>query len=339
MLTVRPVRTADLPVIERLAYESGIGVTSLPADRDKLFERIQRSNSSFEHEATAGAGYEYYAFVLVSDGQVVGTAAVAASAGSDEPFYSYRNEIFVHASRALQVNNRVHVLSLCHDLTGMVQLCGFHVDPQFTQLGAELLSRARLLFIAGQRLRFGRRIIAEMQGLRDESGQAPFWNALGRIFFDMDFPQVEQAFITHSKSFIAELMPNYPIYVPLLPDDAQDAISQVHPRSERTCQILSREGFEMDDYIDIFDGGAVLTAEVDRLHTLQHSRLHRVEIATGLPANAKPRLISNERCAAFAAALAPCHTAEGIVLMDADTAEALGVKGGAWVRVAELQVG
>jgi arginine N-succinyltransferase len=339
MLTVRPVRTADLPVIERLAYESGIGVTSLPADRDRLFERIQRSNSSFEHEATAGAGYEYYAFVLVNDGQVVGTAAVAAAAGFDEPFYSYRNEIFVHASRALQVHNRVHVLSLCHDLTGMVQLCGFYVDPQFIQLGAELLSRARLLFIAGQRLRFGRRIIAEMQGLRDESGQAPFWSALGRIFFDMDFPQVEQAFITHSKSFIAELMPNYPIYVPLLPDEAQDAISQVHPDSERTCQILSREGFEMDDYIDIFDGGAVLTADVDRLHTLQHSRLHRVETTMTLPSGAKQRLVGNERCATFAAGLVSCVLGDGVVVLDTDSAEALGVKGGAWVRVTELQLG
>lgn len=339
MLTVRPVRIADLPVIERLAFDSGIGVTSLPADRDRLFDRIQRSVSSFEHEATAGAGYEYYAFVLESDGQVVGTAALASAAGFDEPFYSYRNEIFVHASRTLRVHNRVHVLNLCHDLTGMVQLCGFHVDPQFNQLGAELLSRARLMFIAGQRLRFGKRIIAEMQGLHDDAGQSPFWNAIGRIFFDMDFPQVEQAFISHSKSFIAELMPNYPIYVPLLPDDAQDAISQVHPRSERTCQILSREGFEMDQYIDIFDGGAVLTAEIDRLHTLRHSRLYRIEQVGSQPAGAKMRLVGNERCAHYVAALAPSVLADGVLQLEADAIEALGVSAGTWVRVAELQLG
>ncbi|TDR82030.1 arginine/ornithine succinyltransferase subunit alpha [Paludibacterium purpuratum] len=339
MLTVRPVRTADLPAIERLAFDSGIGVTSLPADRDRLFERIQRSNSSFEHEATAGAGYEYYAFVLVDDGQVVGTAAVAAAAGFDEPFYSYRNEIFVHASRTLRVHNRVHVLNLCHDLTGMVQLCGFYVDPAYRQLGAELLSRARLMFIAGQRLRFGKRIIAEMQGLHDEQGQSPFWNAIGRIFFDMDFPQVEQAFVTHSKSFIAELMPNYPIYVPLLPDEAQDAISQVHPDSERTCQILTREGFETDEYIDIFDGGAVLTADIDRLYTLQHSRLYRVEVVDSLPALAKTRLVGNERCAGYVAVLAASQLADNGVQIEAETAETLGVAAGAWIRVTELQLG
>jgi arginine N-succinyltransferase len=338
MLYVRPARTADLPAIERLARDSGIGVTSLPADRDKLFERIQLSLSSFEHEATAGAGYEYYAFVLVNDGQVVGTAAIASSAGFDEPFYSYRNEIFVHASRALHVHNRVHVLSLCHDLTGLVQLCGFYLDPAFSEMGAELLSRARLMFIAGQRLRFGKRIISEMQGLHDEAGQSPFWNALGRLFFDLDFVQVEQAFITHSKSFIAELMPSYPIYVPLLSDEAQDAISQVHPRSERACQILSREGFELDNYIDIFDGGAVLTADIDRLQTLEHSHLNRVEVVDHAPVGAKERLISNERCAGYLACAAPLSVQDGVAYLDIETAKMLAVASGDWIRFIEPQI-
>jgi arginine N-succinyltransferase len=333
MLIVRPARTSDLPTIERLAQDSGIGVTNLPANRDRLFERIQLSKSSFAHEATAGAGYEYYTFVLLNDEQIVGCASLAASAGFDEPFYSYRNEIFVHASRTLQVHNRVHVLSLCHDLTGLVQLCGFYVDPAFEQLGAELLSRARLLFIAGQRLRFGRRAVSEMQGLRDESGQSPFWDALGRIFFGMDFMRAEHAFMSHSKSFIAELMPHYPIYVPLLPDTAQDAISQVHPRSERACQILSREGFEMDNYVDIFDGGAVLTGEIDRLLTLEKSRLCRVALVARASDSARLQLVSNEQCAGFRAMAVAVSVEDGVVYLDAEASEALSVKQDDWVRI------
>jgi arginine N-succinyltransferase len=337
MLIVRPARTSDLPTIERLAQDSGIGVTNLPANRDRLFERIQLSKRSFGHEATAGAGYEYYTFVLQNDGRVVGTASLAASAGFDEPFYSYRNEIFVHASRTLQVHNRVHVLSLCHDLTGLVQLCGFYVDPAFEQLGAELLSRARLLFIAGQRLRFGRRAVSEMQGLRDEAGESPFWDALGRIFFGMDFLRAEQAFMLHSKSFIAELMPHYPIYVPLLPDAAQDAISQIHPRSERACQILTREGFEMDNYVDIFDGGAVLTGDIDRLHTLEQSRLCRVAQVNGIDAAARTHLVSNEQCAGFCATAVAASQVDGVLELDGDACKALSVKPGDWVRVIGLQ--
>jgi len=329
---VRPARTADLPAIERLYRESVIGVTSLLADRDQLFERVQRSLSCFEHEATAGAGHEYYAFVLEDEGQILATAAITSSAGLGEPYYSYRNEIFVHASRELKVHHRVHVLNRCHDLTGLAQLCGFYIDSACSAEGAQLLSRARLMFIAAQRLRFGKRIIAEMQGMRDEHGQSPFWNALGRVFFDLDFTHLEQVWGRYGKAVVADLMPCYPIYVPLLPDEAQGAISQVHPRSECACQILSSEGFELDNYIDIFDGGAILTAEIDRLQTLQHSRLHRVELVDTLPACAKPRLISNQDCAQYRACFAPVAISDKVLSMQPDTAALLRIGNGDWVR-------
>jgi arginine/ornithine N-succinyltransferase beta subunit len=50
--------------------------------------------------------------------------------------------------------------------------------------------------------------------------------------------------------------------------------------------MLTTEGFEADNYIDIFDGGAVLTAELDRLQTLERNRCHPVEVAASLPAQA-----------------------------------------------------
>jgi len=334
MLTVRPVRTADLPAIEKMAVESGIGVTSLPNSRERLFERIQQSVASFEHEAVADTSDEYYMFVLEHHGQVVGTASISASAGFDEPFYSYRSETFVHASRTLKVNNRVHVLNMCHDLTGQTQLCGFFLDPAMSDAAGELLSRARLMFIAAERERFGRRIIAEMQGIHDEVGQSPFWDAIGRRFFNMDFVQVEQAFATHSKTFIAELMPSHPIYVPLLPDDAQHSIGQIHPKFELPCQLLTREGFEADNYIDIFDGGAVLTADIDRLETMLRNDVLPVEVSASLPAQAEECLLSNERSANFAATVTRVAEVGGVLFINPDAAKALGVQSGERVRVA-----
>lgn len=332
MMIVRPVRIADLPAIERMAVDSGIGVTSLPNNREKLFEKIQLSLSSFEHEAVAGTGREYYMLVLERDGEVVGTASISAAAGQDEPFYSYRSETIVHASRSLGVNNRIHTLSMCHDLTGMVQLCGFFCAPGEPELAAELISRSRLLFIAAHRERFGRRIIAEMQGLHDDAGHAPFWDAIGRRFFNMDFPAVEQAFSQHSKTFIAELMPAYPVYVPLLPDDAQHAIGQIHPNFERPCRILTDEGFEADNYIDIFDGGAVLTAEIDQLHSVAHSRSLRVESAASLPASACEALIASEG-GAFVASMARVAVDGDVAYVNPDTARALGLSSGSRARV------
>ncbi|RXZ42546.1 arginine/ornithine succinyltransferase subunit alpha [Crenobacter cavernae] len=339
MYVVRPARTADLPAIEKMAVASGIGVTSLPNNREKLFERIQQSLDAFEHDADLDAGKEYYMFVLEAHGQVVGTASISACAGFDEPFYSYRSETFVHASRTLKVNNKVHVLTMCHDLTGLVQLCGFYSEPAIDALAIELLSRARFLFIASQQQRFGRRVVAEMQGIHDAAGQSPFWDAIGRRFFDMDFVEVEQAFASRSKTFIAELMPAYPIYVPLMPGAAQQAIGQIHPDFERPFGILGREGFEADNYIDIFDGGAVLTADVDRLYTVRTSSCHPVEVTASLPASANLRLASNEKVADFAATLVQAEVVDGVAFVNPDGALALGVASGDTIRLAPLQVG
>ena len=336
MLIVRPVRISDLPVIETMAVDSGIGVTSLPNNREKLYEKIQTSLGAFEHEAVAGTGREYYMFVLEDEGQVVGTASISASAGFEEPFYSYRSETMVHASRALKVNNRIHVLNMCHDLTGMVQLCGFYCRPNLPLRALELLSRSRLLYMAAARERFGRRILVEMQGILDANAQSPFWDAIGRRFFNMDFPQVEQAFAQRSKTFIAELMPTYPIYVPLLPDSAQNAIGQIHPDFERPFNILSREGFEADNYIDIFDGGAVLTAEVDQLFSLRHQRRVLVEVSPVLPEGAEEMVISNHRSDQFALAQAHASLVDEVLFITPDTARALSLTSGQVACIAPL---
>jgi arginine N-succinyltransferase len=330
---VRPVRTSDLPAIERLSIACGIGVASRPGHRDWLFERIRRSIESFDHEAIADAGHEYYMFVLEADGLVIATVGLAASAGFDEPFYSYRSETFVHASRALNVHNRIHALNMCHDLTGLVQLGGFIADPALDEASYALLLRAGLLFVACHRERFGRRIIAEMPGLHDAQGQSPFWDAIGRRFFNMDFPQVEQAFLTHSKTFIAELMPSYPIYVPLLPDAAQAALGHIHPACERPLQILLGEGFEEDNYIDIFDGGAVLTADIDRLHTLESACLYPVLVEETV-AGGDTLLLANLATDSFCATWAQVLHGDGRLHIAADVAQALAVASGDSVRAA-----
>jgi arginine/ornithine N-succinyltransferase beta subunit len=53
------------------------------------------------------------------------------------------------------------------------------------------------------------------------------------------------------KTFIAELMPAYPIYVSLLPDDAREAIGQVHANTSPARAILEKEGFSWRGSVDI----------------------------------------------------------------------------------------
>ena len=285
-LLLRPVVPADLPALERIAAATADGISSLPEDRERLRERIERSCQAFASE-DAASGEETYLFVLEDAGRVIGTSGIAASAGFHDRFYSYRNEFVVHASAALGVNQRLHTLHLCHDLTGVTLLTSFYIEPAHAEgLAPQLLSRARLLFIRAHAARFAERIAAEHPGWVDAQGGSPFWDAVGRRFFNMEYAEAERVVGGRSKAFIADLMPQAPIYVPLLPEAAQWAIGQLHPDGELPFAILQDEGFDADTYIDIFDGGPTVEARRDLLRSVRQARELRVREgawSAGLP--------------------------------------------------------
>ena len=77
-------------------------------------------------------------------------------------------------------------------------------------------------------------------------------------------------------------MPHYPVYVPLLPGDAQAAMGQIHPSGELAFNLLTAEGFEADDYIDIFDGGPILQAHKNSLRTFTGALQRRATVAPEL---------------------------------------------------------
>ena len=339
MLILRPCRMADLPSVERIADASAVGVTSLPPDHEKLYEKIRNSMHSLAAEVDVN-GEEQYFFVLedVASGDIVGTSGIVASAGFHDRFYSYRNEIIVHASQELGVSNKIHSLHLCHDLTGLSLLTSFYIDPAFNKTHwPQLLSRARMLFIAEHPERFADKLAAENPGVCDDSGHSPFWDAVGRRFFNMDYPQAEQLSGGRSKTFIAELMPQYPIYVPLLPADAKLAIGQLHPVAELPFSILLEEGFEADTYIDIFDGGPTVEARISTLRSIVGSRRLRVN-RVGQSAAFKQRyLIANTATVEFRATIASLVLTEGDELLVApEVADRLEIADGDDVRVTPL---
>ncbi|MGN6826962.1 arginine N-succinyltransferase [Paucibacter sp. M5-1] len=334
-LLLRPVAGADLPALERIAAASAHGIGSLPSDRDKLSARIARSIEAFASQDVA-SGEETYLFVLEDReaGRVVGCSGIAASAGFRERFYSYRNEFVVHASAPLGVSQRMHTLHLCHDLTGYTLLTSFYIEPAYEQgLAPQLLSRARLLFIEQHIERFNDRIAAESPGLANEAGQSPFWDAVGRRFFNMDYPQAEALTGGRSKAYIADLMPHSPVYVALLPEDAQWAIGQLHPVGELPFAILQAEGFDADTYIDIFDGGPTVEASLAMLRSVRHARtlpLRAGAVTLGLPAW---HLIATSGREDFRAVLAALPPAAQELSPGHEAAARLGLAEGARLRV------
>jgi len=279
MFVVRPAELTDIDALESLAAGTMPGVHTLPKTRDKIAASVERSIASFAAHVDIPSE-ESYLFVLEQQatGAIVGTAAIFASAGSNGTYFSFRNDVIQQVSRDLNISHSVHALTLCSELTAYSQLSGFYLSNRSSAgLEAGLLSRARLLFAVLAPHRFGDRFFVPLAGITDKTGQSPFWEALGRKFFKMDFLDAEKVIGgARNRTLIVELMPHYPVYVPLLPGDAQAAMGQIHSDGELAFNLLTEEGFEADDYIDIFDGGPILQAHKNSLRSFSGSMMRRV---------------------------------------------------------------
>jgi arginine N-succinyltransferase len=76
----------------------------------------------------------------------------------------------------------------------------------------------------------------------------------------------------NGNQFIADLMPKYPIYTILLPPEAQNAIGRPHAAGAAAMRLLEAEGFRHDGYVDLFDAGPTLQANVSDLRTVREAR-------------------------------------------------------------------
>ncbi|MGI9279563.1 MAG: arginine N-succinyltransferase [Endozoicomonas sp.] len=281
MKVVRPIEYHDLSALEALANNARGSMTTLPANRDHLAELIYKTRDSLSTEVES-AGEESYHFVLedLNKGEILGISGIIAAVGLSTPFYNFRVDEEVHASETLQTINRMTALKLCQDYTGYTSLCTLFIsqkDDSWSNL--QLLSRARLLFIAEHRDRFADRILAEIQGIVDENNRSAFWDSLGTHFFPMEMSRANYLTGLQEKNFIADLMPRYPIYTRLLPKQARAVIGEPRPDREPVFNILEREGFSYQGYVDIFDAGPTLETGTDHLTTLRSSQIYTPEAA------------------------------------------------------------
>lgn len=275
MMLFRNAHLSDLDAIVHLARQSGIGMTSLPQNKSLLKQRLLWSCDSYVKEVLQ-PGYEYYLFVLedMSLKKIVGTSAIEASTGYKAPCYSYKLSYRRQISYDLKLGSEYQVLTLVNDNQGCTELCTLFLDPVYRKdKNGLLLSKGRFLFIAHHPLRFTPKVIAEMRGISDPKGHSPFWKHLGFHFFHISFKEADRLTLATNKQFIADLMPQNPIYVNLLNSEAQAVIGQPHPSTIPAMKILLKEGFEYNQYVDIFDAGPSLEAKVDKIKTITTSRV------------------------------------------------------------------
>lgn len=281
---VRPADGEDLRAVYQLAKLTGGGFTNLPADRGSLVAKLDRSDKSFARKQESQGG-DLYLFVLEEpkSGKIRGTCQVFGQVGVVQPFYSYHVSTLTQTSAELGKTFRNQRLSLTTDLEGSSEVGGLFLHPEVRAGGwGALLARSRYLYMKQHRARFGDRTLAELRGVMDEAGHAPFWDALGGKFFGMSFSEADEFNAIHGTKFIADLMPRSPIYVALLTEEAKAVMGQPHPSGRAALRMLEHEGFVFDRYIDIFDGGPTVTARTDEIRTVRESREDRIaEIGDG----------------------------------------------------------
>ena len=344
MLVVRAATPSDLDAVMQLAAAAGPGMTTLKADRQALAGRLALAQASFAQAVPIEQ--RDYVFVLddLAQGRVGGIAAIKAAVGLDEPFYNYRLGTLVHSAAAAEVYVRHEVLYLSHDLTGSAELCSLFLHPDYRRGGAgKLLSKSRFLFIAEHPQLFARGVFAEMRGYQDADGGSPFWESVGRKFFGMDFDRADDLCRPGAKSYIAELMPRYPIYTCFLSEAARAAIGRTHADTAPARRLLEQEGLRASAYIDIFDGGPVLQASTRELRATRESAVATVAAAreatrAAALGNGK-QLICTTGTGDFRVIASSAATADGAVSMPSVERRALQCDAGRTVRVLAMAPG
>jgi arginine N-succinyltransferase len=272
MFIIRPIQSKDLDGLMELLENSGHGLTSLPRDPEVLKKRIRNSERSFEHREEVPQG-EDYLFVMeeLFTGKIVGVCAIISKIGGFQPYYFYRVEKTHHESKLIHVKNDITSLHFHFIHNGPAEICSLYLHPEFrNSQNGRFLSLSRFLFIAENRKYFEDQVIAEMRGMVNDSGHSPFWDAVGKNFFKMDFPTADYLYVKN-KRFIEELMPKYPIIANLLPEEAHYVIGKVHPNTEPAKRILEQEGFHFSGLVGIFEPGPVLIADLDNIRSIKES--------------------------------------------------------------------
>lgn len=296
---MRPSRPEDFDALMELAENSGTGFTSLPVSEEIMQGRLDKSTKAFAGDLRDPQYGKY--LMMMEDthtGEVAGCSAVKCGVGIDAPFFNYRIITVAKASLAADKRFDMDALILTNEFVGYTEVGTLFLKAEHRGGGAgRLAAQSRYLLMETNPHRFGDRILSELRGVTDPTGNTPFWNCLGVHFFKMTFPEADYLSAVSDNQFILDLMPKYPIYIDLLPEEGRAAIGRCHNEGVGALKLLEWEGFRFERTVDIFDGGPMVTAERSNIRTIRESRLMRVE--AGAPDGSITGLIAKTSTSEF----------------------------------------
>jgi arginine N-succinyltransferase len=201
--------------------------------------------------------------------------------GVSKPYWDFK--IITLAQHSVEADRRfdMDALLLVNDFAGASEVGTLFVSEEGRGRGAgRLVAQSRYLMIAADRTRFGDRVLAELRGIVHEDGSSPFFDHVSRPFFRMDFDDADRLSASTDNQFILDLGPQHLIYLDLLPQAVRDVIGKPHPQGEGAFNLLKWEGFHYDRYVDIFDGGPLVSTWTENIRTLRESRKVTVKAST-----------------------------------------------------------
>jgi len=339
MFVVRPSRIDDLDGLQALAGKTGIGFTTLPDDRKSLENKLQASEEAFQ-SGDATDGCQAYLLVLedLEVGQIVGTGAVVSGVGLDKPFYNYRllNQTQVSYDPPMRVDTEL--LHLANDFSHDTEVGTLFLHPDYRRdkLG-KLLAKSRYMFLAAHAERFADRVFAEMRGWVDENARSPFWEAIGRHFFGLEFSDADDINGKGNSQFIADLMPKYPIYTALLPQEARDVIGVQQDAAKPAIRLLEKEGFRFSGAVDIFDAGPVLEVDRQAIWTVRNNKIDTLGGTVEGSTHTPEHLVANTSFKDFRVAMTKVVDGNSGVWLPQEIADVLNLNKGDTLRYAPVE--
>lgn len=325
-MVVRAAGLDDLPALDAMARSTGGGFVNLPPDRDKLRDRLTAAIAAFGHEQ-GQPDDDRFLFVLEDRTAACGTCQIFARVGGSPPFYSYRIDRRSAWCAGLDRAIETDELTISTDHHGCSEVGGLFLRADARAAGAgALLARSRYLFMAMHRARFADTTIAELRGVVDADGGAPFWDGIAGRFFGIGFAEADAFNAANGTHVLADMMPRTPVLLAMLDARARDVVGVPHPSGRPAMRLLEKEGFRHDRHIDLFDGGPTMTAATDRIETLRRARtatVHAIAATCGAPV-----VVASGRLAAFRCCFGTVAPHGDGIAIDPAAAAALGVATG-----------
>jgi len=302
MIIVRIVKETDIDGVLALAQQAYPGMTTLPPEKHVLEAKLANSCKSILAEVSKPKGETYFLVMEdKSNGNIVGTAAIIASLGVNEAFYSYKLNKVTQTCKELDKKVTFETLNLSNHFEGFSEVATLYLHKDYRKNGnGKLLARSRYLFMAQFRERFPESVMADLRGSFDEHGRSPFWDAVGKHFFDMTFADADLYGGIHGNQFISDLMPKHPLYVNMLPQAAQEVIGQPNMVGKPALKMLNAEGFNWNGHVDIFDAAPSVDTRIDDIKSVSNSRSAEV-IGISEAENDELAMIASSEINSFAA--------------------------------------